>query len=77
MFLGRERELLEELASLSETSSGRLKVRKQFKGGETPRRAEAKISEPSSSNQADIWKKLKDFAGNVANGVLKWLKDNL
>ncbi|KAG0470356.1 hypothetical protein HPP92_017056 [Vanilla planifolia] len=29
---GRERELLEELASLSETSSGRLKVRKQFKG---------------------------------------------
>ncbi|CAB4272849.1 unnamed protein product [Prunus armeniaca] len=28
-------------------------------------------------DQNDPWKKLKDFAGSVANGALKWLTDNL
>ncbi|KAL6285939.1 hypothetical protein ACE6H2_010329 [Prunus campanulata] len=30
-----------------------------------------------AEDQNDPWKKLKDFAGSVANGALKWLRDSL
>lgn len=73
---GRERELLEELASLSDNSVGRPKARPQTRRAESKRSTGAKNSEPSSE-QVDILQKLKDFAGSVANGMLKWLKDNL
>ncbi|KAH0466044.1 hypothetical protein IEQ34_006147 [Dendrobium chrysotoxum] len=72
---GRERELLEELASLHDNSVGRPKGRSLSRRGES-RSKEINNSEPSNE-QADIWKKLKDFAGSVTNGVLKWLKGNL
>ncbi|KAL0922218.1 hypothetical protein M5K25_006188 [Dendrobium thyrsiflorum] len=73
---GRERELLEELAFLHDNSVGRPKGRSLSRRGESKRSKEINNSEPSNE-QADIWKKLKDFAGSVTNGVLKWLKDNL
>ncbi|KAK8955997.1 hypothetical protein KSP40_PGU006921 [Platanthera guangdongensis] len=73
---GRERELLEELASLSDNSVGRSKVSPQTRRAESKRSTEAKNSEPSRE-QVDILQKLKDFSGSVANGVLKWLKDIL
>ncbi|XP_020576140.1 uncharacterized protein LOC110021816 isoform X2 [Phalaenopsis equestris] len=70
---GRERELLEELASLRDNSVGRPKGRSLSRRTEIK---EIKNSQPSNE-QVDVWKKLKDFAGSLANGVLRWLKSNL
>ncbi|XP_027340719.1 uncharacterized protein LOC113854079 [Abrus precatorius] len=80
----KERELLEELASLGDTGR-RSKPRPRThssSGTEGPvsQRAEsptATVEEKNekSEDQNDIWNKLKDFAGSVANGALKWLKD--
>ncbi|WCJ40528.1 Chaperone protein DnaJ [Euphorbia peplus] len=80
---GKERELLEELASLSNSTSSRTRIRPNTQPAD-------KIREPpvetvpeeidqstESGDENDVWQKLKDFAGNVANGALKWLKDNL
>ncbi|XP_022714807.1 uncharacterized protein LOC111274428 isoform X2 [Durio zibethinus] len=77
----KERELLEELASLSNTTGGsrsRTRPRTQpatntteYKVGTDTEKTEG------AADQNDPWTKLKDFAGSVANGALKWLKDNL
>ncbi|PON90072.1 Terminal organelle assembly protein [Trema orientale] len=77
----KERELLEELASLKNTNTSRSRTRSQSrpatKSTESPvETAEEKTAE-SEDQQNDVWQKLKDFAGSVANGALKWLKDNL
>ncbi|CAF2065958.1 unnamed protein product [Brassica oleracea var. botrytis] len=81
-----ERELLEELASLSDTSSNRLRTRAKPQQSTTLNSApissenrtdevREKSQEPEQEN--DLWKNIKDFAGSVANGALKWLRDNL
>ncbi|KAJ8509854.1 hypothetical protein OPV22_000288 [Ensete ventricosum] len=76
---GKERELLEELASLSRDSvsraSPRTSTKPQVNRAESQKSLEAEESEKPS--QSDFWQSLKDFAGSVANGALKWLKDNL
>ncbi|KAG6669503.1 chaperone protein DnaJ isoform X1 [Carya illinoinensis] len=76
----KERELLEELAFLNSTTSSRSRSRLKTQparkstvnqGGNVAEKSE------ESTDQDDPWKKLKEFAGSVANGALKWLKDNL
>ncbi|WOL05140.1 hypothetical protein Cni_G13865 [Canna indica] len=79
---GRERELLEELASLSSSSvssaSSRANAKSQINrtsSQRTLKNKEAQDSEQPSQN--DFWQSLKNFAGSVANGAVKWIKDNL
>ncbi|KAF5466774.1 hypothetical protein F2P56_016674 [Juglans regia] len=76
----KERELLEELAFLNSTTSSRSRTRLKTQpapkstvsqGGNVAGKTE------ESADQDDLWKKLQEFAGSVANGALKWLKDNL
>lgn len=73
----KERELLEELAFLNTTTSDRSRTRP--KAQPASKSSESQVGtvteEPEVEN--DLWKKLKDLAGSVANGVLKWFKDNL
>lgn len=76
----RERELLEELAMLNDTTTFRSRIRSKPQppitntGSQLSTDAEAtEESEP----QNDLWQRLKDLAGSVANGAVKWLKDNL
>ncbi|GAV75441.1 DnaJ domain-containing protein/DnaJ_CXXCXGXG domain-containing protein/DnaJ_C domain-containing protein [Cephalotus follicularis] len=76
----KERELLEELASLNNNSRSHSRTRS--KPQPTTRSTESQMDTipeitEESEDQNDPWKKLKDFAGSVANGALKWLKDNL
>ncbi|KAL3598242.1 hypothetical protein D5086_006160 [Populus alba] len=76
----KERELLEELASLSNKNVTR--SRTQPKTQPATRGQERKVETVSetteeSRDQNDPWQKLKDFAGSLTNGALKWLKDNL
>ncbi|KAK9281415.1 hypothetical protein L1049_004316 [Liquidambar formosana] len=84
----KERELLEELAFLNTTTSSRSRTRPKAqpaaKSAESQMGTVTEKTEESgdqnseeSGDQDDPWKKLKDFAGSVANGALKWLKDNL
>ncbi|XP_004486656.1 uncharacterized protein [Cicer arietinum] len=82
----KEREVLEELASLGDTSShSRSRPRTQSsrsKEGPAAQRAESPIATVTekpekSEDQDDLWNKLKNAAGSVANGALKWFKDNL
>ncbi|XP_031483755.1 uncharacterized protein LOC116253125 [Nymphaea colorata] len=81
---GRERELLEEIAMLKDTrsqartspiSKSQSNTGNRIKGqnGDTSRKPEHEESDASDN----LWKKLKDFAGSVANGALTWLKNNL
>ncbi|XP_007023259.2 PREDICTED: chaperone protein DnaJ [Theobroma cacao] len=76
----KERELLEELASLSNTTSSRSRTRPRTQPATKTTESKAgkdveKTEEPADQN--DPWTKLKAFAGSVANGALKWLKGNL
>ncbi|XP_047162289.1 chaperone protein DnaJ isoform X2 [Vigna umbellata] len=82
----KERELLEELGSLGDASK-RLKSRPKthsssvtetptLQKDESPTVTSEEKSE-KSEDENDVWNKLKDFAGSVANGAFKWLKDNL
>lgn len=75
-----ERELLEELAVLSNTKSSRARPRPQprpaIEAVESQASTDTDESE-ESGDEIDLWKSLKDFAGSVANGALKWLRDNL
>ncbi|XP_062008175.1 uncharacterized protein LOC133725086 isoform X2 [Rosa rugosa] len=64
----KERELLEELALLSNATASRSRTRPKSQP------VDETVEE---DDQSDPWKKLKDFAGSVANGALKWLRDNL
>nr|CAD1836367.1 unnamed protein product [Ananas comosus var. bracteatus] len=61
---GRERELLEELASLSNKNTGRSRPR--INANPQIKRTESEKSfgpEDSDQQQNDFWQKLKDFAG--------------
>ncbi|RAL41364.1 hypothetical protein DM860_010158 [Cuscuta australis] len=78
----KERELLEELASLSGSTVSRTKS--QTKIQQAARSTEMQHGSGSTSKKGDesednedIWKRLKDFAGSLANSALKWFKDNL
>ncbi|XWS16485.1 hypothetical protein CRYUN_Cryun34aG0092100 [Craigia yunnanensis] len=76
----KERELLEELASLINTTSSRSRTRPRTQPA--TKTTESKVGKDAdkteeSADQNDLWTKLKDFAGSAANGALKWLKDNL
>ncbi|XP_027126346.1 uncharacterized protein [Coffea arabica] len=76
----QERELLEELASLSSKPGKRSKTRPNVQQTTKTVQSEtdsATNNSEESEEQNDLWKKFTDFAGSVANGALKWLKDNL
>lgn len=76
----KERELLEDLASLENTPVNRTKTRpKVQQPAQTTESETGSITEKpdGSEDQNDLWKQLKDFAGSVANGALKWFRDNL
>lgn len=78
----KERELLEELASLRNSSSSRTRKRPKTQAATTRSSEVSQVGTVAEKNeepedQNDPWKKLKDLAGSVANGALKWLKDNL
>ncbi|KAB2612780.1 dnaJ-like protein 1 [Pyrus ussuriensis x Pyrus communis] len=75
-----ERELLEKLASLSNTTTRRSRTRPKLQPATTSMETEVGTTGEKTEegdDQDDPWKKLKDFAGSVANGALKWLRDNL
>ncbi|AEE36345.1 unnamed protein product [Arabidopsis thaliana] len=81
-----ERELLEELASLKDTSSNRSRTRAKPQQPSTlstaPSGSENKKDEVKEENEEPeqenyLWNNIKEFAGSVANGALKWLRDNL
>ncbi|GFZ11853.1 molecular chaperone Hsp40/DnaJ family protein [Actinidia rufa] len=77
----KERDLLEEIAFLNKRpSSSRSQTRPAVQQSTVSTKIEDDpITETTdeSEDQDDLWKKLNDFAGSVANGALKWLKDNL
>ncbi|XP_022153460.1 uncharacterized protein LOC111020962 [Momordica charantia] len=77
----KERELLEELASLNNTAGSRFKTRQKSQPQPTNKITESEVKSAADSTDEedsnDLWKKVQDFAGSVANGALKWLKDNL
>lgn len=76
----RERELIEELALLSTTKSSRSRPRPQPRPAveAVDNQASGDTDESQESRDEDnLWKKLKDVAGSVANGALRWLRDNL
>ncbi|KAI3815000.1 hypothetical protein L1987_14650 [Smallanthus sonchifolius] len=76
----QERELLEELASLSNPAS--IRPRSRPDAQETAKIPETQV-EPaaeesiSSEDKDDPVKKLTDFVGSVVKGALNWFKDNL
>ncbi|KAI4387462.1 hypothetical protein MLD38_005290 [Melastoma candidum] len=84
-----ERELLEELASLSRGTSRRPQPRPRTQTQPTaPTKEKTPINEKKVEEEADEkteepqdqngWlKNLKDLAGSVASGVQKWIQDNL
>ncbi|KAJ4954072.1 hypothetical protein NE237_030904 [Protea cynaroides] len=76
----RERELLEELAFLNDTTSSRQRTHRKTKS--LTKSSESQMGTDSektedSGDPNDFWQSLRNFAGSVANGALKWLKDNL
>ncbi|KAI4329354.1 hypothetical protein L6164_021625 [Bauhinia variegata] len=79
----KERELLEELSFLSSRQKSRPRTpssrNSEVSATQSAESSTATAAEQSeeSEGQIDIWKQIKDFAGSVANGALKWLKDNL
>ncbi|KAI5593734.1 hypothetical protein BDE02_03G032300 [Populus trichocarpa] len=76
----KERELLEELASLSDKKISRSRTQPATRDQEREVETVSETNE-ESRDQNDPWQKLKDFAGDIyrslTNGALKWLKDNL
>lgn len=76
----KERDVLEELAFLTRNPGSRPQSRPtvQQATGSTQSENDSDTDDTDEAgDQNDVWKKLKDFAGSVANGALKWLKDNL
>lgn len=75
----KERELLEELASLKKAPGNhpaRPKVQQTTKNPQNEVDSGTEKTE-APEEQNDLWKSLKDLAGSVANGALKWLRDNI
>ncbi|TYI77432.1 hypothetical protein E1A91_D06G142000v1 [Gossypium mustelinum] len=79
----KERELLEELSSLSNTNGSRSRTRPRTQPATATKTSGSKVStdgektEEAAADENDTWTKLKKFAGSIANGAAKWLKDNL
>ncbi|KAL8117361.1 uncharacterized protein LOC141661910 [Apium graveolens] len=76
----KERDLLEELASLNGTPTSRTRSHSKVQqAGSVAESQNGSIIEENeeSGGQDDVWNSLKDLAGTVANGVAKWFKDNL
>lgn len=77
----KERELLEELSFLISSPGSRSRVRptpqQPVRSEESENISSTEETDESGEDEEDIWKKLKDFAGSVANGALKWIRDNL
>lgn len=79
---GREKELLEELASLSGGGFARTAAKpKPAKPKPVHEEREVGTSQEdagkSNEGEGGWLKKLTDFAGSIANGAAKWLNDNL
>ncbi|PUZ78113.1 hypothetical protein GQ55_1G427300 [Panicum hallii var. hallii] len=74
---GRERELLEELASLSNGGFARTAAKPKPVHEEKEFGTSLEDTDKSNEGEGDWLKKLTDFAGSVVNGAAKWLKDNL
>ncbi|KAM3244885.1 hypothetical protein ACQJBY_056304 [Aegilops geniculata] len=74
---GREKELLEELASLKNGGFARAPVKPKPVHKENGSRAAPEVSDQPDDGEGDWLKKLSDFAGSIVNGASKWLKDNL
>lgn len=81
----KERELLEELASLNNNAGTgrRFRTRQKSQPQSTNTSTESEVKTVANSTEStddgdsnDLWKKVQDFAGSVAKGALKWLKDN-
>lgn len=74
----RERELLEELAVLNDTTTYRSRTRSKPKPPiNTTQNQPSTDAESIEEAEPDLWQNLKDLAGSVVNGVQKWFKDNL
>lgn len=71
----RERELLEELASLSKGSVHHLReqAKPQSKRVESRKNIKANMPKQSNNVESNVWQTLKDFTGSIANGFLNWL----
>lgn len=74
---GREKELLEELASLKNGGFARAPVKPKPVHKENGSRAAPEVSDQPDDEEGDWLKKLSEFAGSIVNGASKWLKDNL
>lgn len=74
---GREKELLEELASLKNGGFARAPVKPKPVHKENGSRAAPEVSDQPDDGEGDWLKKLSEFAGSIVNGASKWLKDNL
>ncbi|CAA7406955.1 unnamed protein product [Spirodela intermedia] len=76
---GRERELLEQLASLNDPTASRPRTHSRpTKDTESPKVVEVKSEDSeATSEEDDVWQNVKNFVGSAANGALKWLRDNL
>lgn len=74
---GREKELLEELASLSNGGFAGAPVKPKSIRQENETTVAQENSDQPDEGEGDWLKKLQDFAGSIANGAAKWLKDNL
>ncbi|PIM99417.1 Molecular chaperone (DnaJ superfamily) [Handroanthus impetiginosus] len=74
-----ERELLEELASFGSVPANCLRTRPRLQQRDASIESEKSSTAENtdeSEDQNELWKKLTDFAGPVANRALKWFKDN-
>ncbi|KAM0882061.1 hypothetical protein ACQ4PT_032537 [Festuca glaucescens] len=74
---GREKELLEELASLANGGFARAPVKPKPIRQENGRSVAQEVPDQPDEEEVDWLKKLSDFAGSIVNGASKWLKDNL
>ncbi|KAK6912234.1 Heat shock protein DnaJ, cysteine-rich domain [Dillenia turbinata] len=75
----KEHELLEELAYLNRSPGSRPQNRP--KPQPSPKTTESQMATETrkteeSEDDNDLWNKLKGFVGSIADGALKWLKDN-
>ncbi|XP_044496868.1 chaperone protein DnaJ [Mangifera indica] len=78
----KERKLLEELSDLSKTTSNWSRIRPKTQPASVKTSEESQPSTATEKNEEseepnDLWKSLKNLAGSIADGAMKWLKDNL
>lgn len=76
----KERELLEELASLDKAPANQSKTRPKVQQPDESTQSEKNSiteTKDESEDQTDLWSTLKGLAGSAANGVMKWFKDNI